>query len=331
MSMRGTPSIGVHSLGGSGSMTTVAGTTNDALAGFACPACHAPLAPAAGKLRCASCPGEYPLREGIPSFVPENAFYEGRWAEPDPSAFAPVYLLVKKERFFWSRLRGRSGPVLDLGCGGGWRLYTRTGPVTGVDVSLGSLRSARSLYARVAQATLSSLPFADESFDFVVSSDVLGHVPLEEKDAVLAEVRRVLRTGGLTLHYVETEGDDPLMRFARGYPELYSRYVVEPEGHIGLETAAAVFQRFRRAGFKPIAERAVYRGPTYVRRIGLYFDNEYRQKSALVAGLVAASKAMCAVKPLEMAANLGISALLEVADRCFPVSWAGGALVCYQK
>jgi ubiquinone/menaquinone biosynthesis C-methylase UbiE len=154
---------------------------------------------------------------------------------------------------------------------------------------------------------------------------------LGEKDTVLAEIRRVLRPEGLALHYVETEGDDPLMRFARRYPDLYQRYIIEPEGHIGLEPAEAVFRRFRHAGFRPLAERAVYRGPMYVRRLGQHFDNEYREKSALIRTLVVASRILSAAKPLELAANLKISALLELADRCFPASWAGGALVCYQK
>ncbi len=306
-------------------------TSASSLAGFVCPWCHRPLTSTSSALECPSCQRGYSVRNGIPCFAPEDDFYEGRWAEPDRTAGSVRNILVKKERFFWRHLRHQRGTVLDLGCGGGWRLYTRVGPVAGVDISVRSLQAARTVYGTVAQATLDRLPFPADSFDFVVSSDVLGHVPLPGKDAMLAEMRRVLRPGGLTLHYVEAEGDDPAMRFARRYPELYYRYVLEPEGHIGLERADDIFARFRRAGFHPREELAVYRGPTYVRRVGQYFDNEYRRESRLIAGMVAISKALSIAKPVELAANLGITALLEITDRWFPRRWAGGALVCYQK
>ncbi len=258
------------------------------------------------------------------------AFYEGRWAQPDLSAGSLRNYLVKKERFFLRELRGRRGRVLDLGCGGGWRFFTTIGPVIGVDLSCSSLRAARGLYCQVAAARLEALPFADASFDFVVSSDVLGHVPLALKDAVLAEIRRVLRPGGRTLHYVETEGQDPLMRWARRRPDLYQRYVVAPEGHIGMEPASRTLARFRRAGFRPVKELAAYRGLLYVGRVVQLFDNEYAALSPGVRALVAVCRALKAIPPLETAANVALSALLEVADRLLPLDWAGGVMVCYE-
>src|SRR5207302_11474960 len=119
---------------------------------------------------------------------------------------------------FLSGRGGVRGAVLDLGCGGGWRLFTRVGPVAGVDLSQASLERALTLYQAAARANLTALPFPDAGFDVVVSSDVLGHIALGEKDAVLAEIYRVLRPGGLTLHYIEAESRDPLMAFARRDP-----------------------------------------------------------------------------------------------------------------
>lgn len=260
----------------------------------------------------------------------DATFYEGRWAEPDLSAGSLRNYLVKKERFFIQELKGRSGRVLDLGCGGGWRFYTRVGPVVGVDVSRASLRAARNLYHDVVQASLDCLPFASGSFDFVISSDVLGHVRVEDKDAVLAEVRRVLRPGGRTLHYVEAAGQDPLMRWARRWPELYERHMVAPEGHIGMETASATLARFRRAGFRPVRELAAYRGLMYVGRIVQQFDNEYAGKSPAVRLSVTLARALQKAAPLEMAANLVVSGAMELADRWLPVDWAGGVMVCYE-
>lgn len=261
----------------------------------------------------------------------EREFYEGRWTRPDLSAGSPRNWLVKKERFFLRQLRGRRGNVLDLGCGGGWRLFANVGPVVGVDLSHSSLRAASTIYAGGVQADLAALPFADGSFDYVVSSDVLGHVPLEGKDAVLAEIHRVLRPGGRTLHYVEAEGQDPLLRWARRRPELYERHIVEPEGHVGMETASRTFARFRRAGFRPLAEVAAYRGLMYVGRVVQLFDNEYAAASRPLGALVALCRALAAFGPLAMAANLAVSAAIEVTDRLLPLDWAGGVMVCYER
>lgn len=261
----------------------------------------------------------------------DGAFYEGRWAWPDLSAGSLRNWLVKKERFFLRQLGGRRGRVADLGCGGGWRFYTRLGPVVGVDISYTSLEQAHRLYGSAVQADLSALPFRDASFDFVVSSDVLGHIPLELKDTVVQEVWRALRPGGRTLHYIEADGQDPLMRWAKRHPKLYEKYILAPEGHIGMETPAATLARFRRAGFRPVREVAAYRGLMYLGRIVQLFDNEYCQESCLVKGLVGVCKVATRSRPLEMAGNLLVALLLELGDRLLPVGWAHGVMVCYQK
>jgi SAM-dependent methyltransferase len=95
--------------------------------------------------------------------------------------------------------------VLDLGSGYGGRTvhYAEQGAamVTGIEISdamvARSERFARSRGAsnvRFLRAFAERLPFADDSFDVVISYDVLEHV----QDPVLAfrELRRVLRSGG---------------------------------------------------------------------------------------------------------------------------------------
>lgn len=298
---------------------------------FVCPACRGTLEASEGGRRCRACQSWFPVVGDIPCFCEGDQFYEGKWIASDLSAGSLRNFLVKKERFFVSMLRGKRGTVLDLGCAGGWRLYTKVGPVVGLDISLGSLRVASSIYSAVARADLRALPFADETFDFVVSSDLLGHVELKDKDMVLGEVHRVLKKGGWTLHYVETDGQDPLMRFARRYPELYDRYIVQPDGHVGMEGPDETFRRFRRLGFRPVKEMAAYRGLTYVGRVVQYFDNEYSQLSWPVRALVGVCKALRRHPLMETVANALVSGLIEVGDRLLPVEWAGGALVCYER
>lgn len=309
----------------------------DGQEGFICPSCREPLAAGVEALVCPNCRASFPLVSGprgglrIPLFTNLDPFYEGRWAQADLSAGSARNWLVRKERFFLRRLRGQRGRVLDLGCGGGWRLFCRLGPVMGVDLSLTSVRAAATIYPQVAVADLSRLPFPEASFDFVVSLDLLGHIPLQDKDAVLGEIFRVLRPGGRTLHYIEALGDDPLTRFERRYPELYQRHIIEPEGHIGLEPPSAVFARFRRMGFRPVRELSVYRMLLYVSRVIQHLDNEYQTKAWWARASVALGRFLGRWRPVEAAANVGVSALMELGDRLFPAHWAGGVLVEYLR
>ncbi len=90
--------------------------------------------------------------------------------------------------------------VLELGSGGGflgarlWALGFQT--LTLSEFTTTALDAARSRVpgATFVAADASNLPFADASFDLVISADVLEHIP--QLDAHLAEVARVLPLGG---------------------------------------------------------------------------------------------------------------------------------------
>jgi SAM-dependent methyltransferase len=111
---------------------------------------------------------------------------------------------IRFARTMWIYDNVRAGSsVLDLGCGAGMlALLKRKGVrLAGVDVSAEcALAARRNGYDFTITGGLSHLPFADQTFDYVVSLDVIGHIGFEEKDAVLAEIRRVLRPAGVTLH-----------------------------------------------------------------------------------------------------------------------------------
>ena len=152
-------------------------------------------------------------------------------------------------RTMWVYDNVRAGSaVLDLGCGAGMlALLKRKGVVlTGVDVSPDCVLAARrNGYDTALAAELSHLPFADDSFDYVVSLDVLGHVGFEEKDAVLAEVKRVLRHDGVTMHGIECTD----RRSQKGYEEMSAaelRRFIAVDGHVGLEEEQEHGTRFLR-------------------------------------------------------------------------------------
>jgi ubiquinone/menaquinone biosynthesis C-methylase UbiE len=93
---------------------------------------------------------------------------------------------------------GARGRVLDLGTGTGRNLPRLAGdaPPVGLDPCAGSLARARRRHpaALLVQARAEALPFRDGTFDTVVSGLVFCSV--EDPDAALAEIRRVLAPGG---------------------------------------------------------------------------------------------------------------------------------------
>jgi SAM-dependent methyltransferase len=93
--------------------------------------------------------------------------------------------------------------VLDAGCGTGG-LIRRLAPAhpgwrwTGIDLEPAAVRFARERVPAAAdllEGSVAALPLADNSFDAVVSADVLYH--LDEDAAAAAEAWRVLRPGGV--------------------------------------------------------------------------------------------------------------------------------------
>jgi ubiquinone/menaquinone biosynthesis C-methylase UbiE len=97
--------------------------------------------------------------------------------------------------------------ILDAGCGNGRYskfLLRRADPdavLTGFDISVNMLARARRRLASprvsLAAADLTRLPYADRSFDAVVSGWVLEHLP--DPRPGLSELSRVLRPGGKLL------------------------------------------------------------------------------------------------------------------------------------
>jgi len=93
----------------------------------------------------------------------------------------------------WIARTGATGPSLELGCGTGLLAGTAPG-YTGIDLAFLPLLK---MPGNRVQADIEQLPFRTASVGFAFSWAALEHVPHPE--AVLSEVERVLRPGGVAL------------------------------------------------------------------------------------------------------------------------------------
>ena len=100
---------------------------------------------------------------------------------------------------------------MDVGCGSGrltMAAQTWVGPegeATGIDPSVEMIQVARQNAARRKLSTkfelgvVEDLPFPEASFDLVLNRLMLHHLPGDLKQRGLAEMRRVLKPGGICL------------------------------------------------------------------------------------------------------------------------------------
>jgi dolichol-phosphate mannosyltransferase len=119
-------------------------------------------------------------------------------ADYDERAF---YSLIPLQRW-WQRRRHQivcewtrgAGKTLDIGCGSSVILQS-INDVVGLDILHNKLRYMRRYDVPLVRGSIFALPVGDESFDCVVCSQVIEHIPYD--DVIFAELRRVLRPGGL--------------------------------------------------------------------------------------------------------------------------------------
>ena len=151
--------------------------------------------------------------------------------------------------------------VLDLGCGEGRHVisaYTEADVHSiGVDLSLEDLKTARERFSSfdepdntsktfgLSSANALQLPFADNTFDKVICSEVLEHIP--DYRGALSEIERVLKPGGLFCASVP-----------RRWPEqicwaLSKGYYNPPGGHLRIFRSTELRSEVEGLGFQHYA------------------------------------------------------------------------------
>jgi ubiquinone/menaquinone biosynthesis C-methylase UbiE len=183
-------------------------------------------------------------------------YYEELWERlPDPVQHPDLMLRLG---FLLAEAR-REDRALDLGCGDGAfteLLAKAVAEVVGADVAQSALRRARahnpSLEFRLVPID-GPLPFDDNAFELVWSSEVIEHVA--DTARWLSEARRVLVPGGRLL--LTTPNHARLAIAVRGV-ERYS----EPLGdHLHLYTRRSLTEVLHEFGFADVGVRAVGGAP----------------------------------------------------------------------
>lgn len=152
--------------------------------------------------------------------------------------------------------------VLDMGAGAGrhaFEVYRRGAHIIALDYSLADLKDVSGLFAAMnaggeapegtASATVNGdgtrLPFADDTFDHIICSEVMEHIP--DDAAAAGELARVLKPGGSLAVTVPTWLPEQVCWALND--EYHAPFV--PGGHVRIFTEASLRRRFRDAGLKP--------------------------------------------------------------------------------
>ena len=138
--------------------------------------------------------------------------------------------------------------ALEIGSGTGVLLQTlreRGVTMQGVELRQELIDEARAWFPNpsIQKVEGTRLPFADESFDVVMSFDVFEHIP--DSDAHLSEVRRVLRTGGAYLIQTPNKWMNVVFETIRW--RSFTRF---REDHCSLHTLGELTARLSRHGFE---------------------------------------------------------------------------------
>lgn len=327
------------------------------LAKLICPECRGEIVKSNSEWHCPGCGRKFPYLHGILSFLTKaEKFNEGEFEERQKQAWSDSADLRQKvsrnrslsflntlrikfsffgrrDRIFYSEMAhgDKSRLILDLGCGGGRHYFCNYGKVIGVDPELELLPMAKQLYAEVYHAGGYQLPFADNTFDYVVSSDVLGHIPFDKKDVLFAEMHRVLKPGGRAVHVIETDATNVWFRQAKKIPGFFEKHFVDIPGHIGLELPTALRNRFLKHGFKEVRFKKLHSNLQPVSSIAGVFKDDFAKHPAWVRFVVRVDGVLGRSLVVREALHLLMEPLAILDDALSPIDHGGGMLVVFEK
>jgi ubiquinone/menaquinone biosynthesis C-methylase UbiE len=200
-----------------------------------------------------------PFRRLLEASAPERAqLYEECYnlVEPTLSAAPPSRRRLRRLNL-WSRIMRGLSDVLEIGCGTGdltAALVDQGQNVTAIDISARRLELAAQRMkkrpdsqrqARFIRMNAVALDFPASSFDGAISTSLIEHLHPADVDTHLAQVRRVLRPGGI---------------YAIWCPNRLGHHK-DREFHLTMMSYAELIERAVRAGFSRFSSPFFFRGP----------------------------------------------------------------------
>lgn len=143
----------------------------------------------------------------------EEEYYEQlftkdqKWSKSEPNNDEKLRWEIIKtfvEKGIQSYDNKKNITILDLGCGRGWlsNLLSSYGKVTGIEPVKPVINHAKKLFPTIEFLVGTSKTILDSkrnSFDFVVSSEVIEHIPDDEKDSFIEDIAELLKKDGFLI------------------------------------------------------------------------------------------------------------------------------------
>lgn len=147
-------------------------------------------------------------------YIRENRYYDQlwkseQWGAPELNDDEKCRLNAIISYVFWiidkKKESQKKCEILDVGCGRGWLTneLEQYGEALGIDPVASSIERASHLFDHLQFLTCATSDLLSQdkgnSFDLIVSSEVIEHIPYPNQDDFLKDIYRLLKAGGYAI------------------------------------------------------------------------------------------------------------------------------------